>query len=105
MDGQRFDELTRRLSAGLSRRQLVRVLLGGAGALATTTVLRESAWAVPIGGDCESDEDCDGDLVCGPGESGCQCDVSAELPACPAGSVHNEGKAEGLCCNGNGNCC
>ena len=82
MDGTRFDELTKRFSAGLSRRQVLRGLAGGAGAITVAAVFEDHAGAQA-------------------------CDPNADTVTCPAGSFH-EGltkKPDGGCCNGNGNCC
>jgi hypothetical protein len=82
MDGTRFDELTKRFSAGLNRRQVLRGLVGGAGAITVAAVFEDHAGAQA-------------------------CDPNADTVTCPAGSWH-EGltkKPDGGCCNGNGNCC
>jgi hypothetical protein len=82
MDGTRFDELTRKLGSGLNRRQVLRGLLGGAGAFTVASVFEQSAGAQA-------------------------CDPNADTVTCPEGSWH-EGltkKPDGGCCNGNGNCC
>jgi len=83
MDGTRFDELTKRFGAGLSRRQVLRGLVGGAGALTVASAFKSHAGAQGT------------------------CDPNADTVTCPAGSFH-EGltkKPAGECCNGNGNCC
>ncbi len=43
MDGTRFDDLTRMIGSGLNRRQVLRGLIGGAGALAVTGCTRQFA--------------------------------------------------------------
>jgi hypothetical protein len=82
MDGTRFDELTKRFGAGLSRRQVLRGLIGGAGAITVAAVFEQEA-----------------------GAQGC--DPNADTITCPPGSFHAglTKKPDGGCCNGNGNCC
>jgi hypothetical protein len=83
MDGTRFDELTRRFGAGLSRRQVLRGLVGGAGAITVIAVFEQQAGAQGT------------------------CDPNADTVTCPPGSFHagQTKKPDGKCCNGNGNCC
>lgn len=122
MDGHRFDEMTRRLGAGLSRRQLVRGLLGGAGALAGSTVLKQvgSAQGPCIGRPCTDQGDCctafscstEGICVCFSGhalcpetdscypiEGGC-CDASqcGSGQACESNSCVNIDPCDGVQC-------
>ncbi|HET9659527.1 MAG TPA: hypothetical protein VFP05_04300 [Thermomicrobiales bacterium] len=90
MDGTRFDELTRRFGAGLSRRQVLRGLLGGAGALAVTGATRQFAGAQA----CEARVDCD----------------NVQQPTCPdvcpeGSQPGNNRGLDGTCCTGNGTCC
>lgn len=90
MDGIRFDELTKRFGAGLSRRQVLRGLVGGAGALAVTGATRQFADAQT----CEERVDCE----------------SVQQPTCPdlcpAGSQPGNNRGlDGTCCTGNGTCC
>lgn len=83
MDGTRFDALTRMIGSGLNRRQVLRGLMGGAGAVTVAAVFKQGA-----------------------GAQG-NCDPNADTVVCPEGSFH-EGlnkKPAGGCCNGNGNCC
>jgi hypothetical protein len=107
MDGQRFDDLARKVGSGLSRRQLVRLLLGGAGALAGTAVLKDQVSAVGLGGACPNgNADCEFGLTCSANGT-CQCNPSTVVTECPAGTWHegNTKFLDGQCCNGNGNCC
>src|SRR5688572_15669919 len=85
MDGQRFDELTKRLATGASRRSVLKALLGGAGAVAIGSVAKSQAAAQP---ECIPETTF---TVCGPGYT---------LPATAQGNQDGVG-----CCNGNGNCC
>ena len=87
MDGRGFDELTKKLAKGASRRSLLKGLLGGAGAVAATAVLKESVAAVPIGGDCTTSDDCDGDLQC-LANGKCQCPPNEGTITCGPGTFH-----------------
>jgi hypothetical protein len=82
MDGTRFDELTKRFGAGLNRRQVLRGLLGGAGAITVAGAYTQSAEAQA-------------------------CDPNNPVITCPAGTHHAglSKKDNGQCCLGNGNCC
>jgi hypothetical protein len=90
MDGTRFDELTRMIGSGLNRRQVLRGLVGGAGALAVTGATRQFASAQL----CAVREDC----------------VNVQQPTCPTlcpeGSQPGNNRGlTGTCCTGNGTCC
>src|SRR5688572_20408875 len=70
MDGRNFDDLTRRLASGASRRSLFKAFLGGIGGLVATTITRGSAGAQPsgrpartCGGPCQSGA-CNANLTC-----------------------------------------
>jgi hypothetical protein len=82
MDAERFDELARRFGSGMSRRHMLRGLIGGVGALAAAGVARSGALAQ-------------------------ECDPTEDTVICPPGTFHEglEKKPAGECCNGNGNCC
>jgi len=64
MDGKKFDDLAKRLGTGVNRRQMLRGLFAGAGAVAGASLLHESANAA-VGDTCSVDGDCGGgELVC-----------------------------------------
>jgi hypothetical protein len=50
MEHDRFDRLTKRVAAGVTRRSIVRTMVGGAAALLGTAIGRESTDAKPKGG-------------------------------------------------------
>src|SRR5680860_1549522 len=85
MDGRGFDELTKKLAKGASRRSLLKGLLGGAGAVAATAVVKSGAEATHCNPSQSQQTPCPG----GPGE----------LPTTAQGGLG------GACCNGHGNCC
>jgi hypothetical protein len=65
MDKLRFDELTKCLANGTSRRQVVKGLFGGVLGLGAAGALIRNASAQGGEGDqCETDDDCDGLLIC-----------------------------------------
>jgi hypothetical protein len=67
MDGQRFDEMTRRLAFGASRRTVVRGLAGGVFGLAASCIGVRSVAGQGTGqpGDpCQADEDCSSPGIC-----------------------------------------
>jgi hypothetical protein len=82
MDGRNFDDLTRKLAKGASRRSFLKGLLGGAGAVAATAVVKQGV---------EADH----------------CNPSTTQITCPAGTegAPGQGGPDGVCCNGPGNCC
>src|SRR5680860_112376 len=85
MDGRGFDELTKKLAKGASRRSLLKALLGGAGAVAATAVVKNGAEAT-------------------------HCDEGAVQVQCPAGLAGeapegSQGGLAGVCCTGIGTCC
>ncbi len=72
MDGNSFDELTKGLARGASRRSLLKAVLGGAGAVVARTVGPRSAAALVLDDPCTVGEDaCEGENVdCVPSGSG-----------------------------------
>jgi hypothetical protein len=50
MEHERFDQLTKRVAAGATRRSILRTMVGGAAALLGTAIGRESTEAKPKGG-------------------------------------------------------
>jgi hypothetical protein len=62
MDGQRFDDLSRRLAVGIPRRQALKLLGGGLAAALALTGRGE----VSAGKKCTSGADCPKNQVCGP---------------------------------------
>ena len=94
MDQTRFDELTKRFSTALNRRQLLHGIIGGAGAITLAALSDQGAGAQsmcePVSGLCDIDENCCDSLICISGHCdypddctgiGEHCDVSAECCA------------------------
>ncbi|CAA9551503.1 MAG: conserved hypothetical protein with Kelch motif [uncultured Thermomicrobiales bacterium] len=80
MDGQRFDDLTRALAAGTSRRRVLKGLLGGigGGALALAGATKgDAARLRPLGANCNRDDKCASGV----------CDLATKHCACPPGQV------------------
>ena len=114
MDGNKFDQLTRSLASGLSRRQMIKGLAGGAaGALGALVGARHEAGAEAcreIRYPCEGGQECCPNLgcvaasfegqserCCPPGQSGCG------LECCPIGSCCQSGNQQ-ICLTA-GQCC
>ncbi len=76
MDGQRFDALARQLGLGLSRRKLIRLLFGGAGALTAVTLQKDVVRAAGSGEPCGTPPNCDAGLTCVGGFCGSPCDIA-----------------------------
>ena len=87
MDGQRFDDLTRALAGGTSRRRLLKGLLGGVGggALTLAGVARgDAARLRPLGARCRLGDQCDTG-ICDPVTRRCAC--PADQSVCGQGCV------------------
>ena len=93
MDGKGFDDLTKKLAQGVSRRSLLKALLGGGAASAALGVLgvRGRARAqVPIGGPCDDVFECFGGLC---------------FARCVNNICEEYCHAEGVGCRNCGSCC
>lgn len=77
MDVQRFDALARQLGLGMSRRKLVRLLLGGAGVLTAVVVQKDDARAAGSGEPC-GPPDCDTGLTCVGGFCASPCEATCD---------------------------
>jgi hypothetical protein len=78
MDRQRFDSLTRAMAIGKSRRDMLKLLVGGAAGVAVAATVVDEAAALCHGNSCGSDGDCcDSAPFCSGG-------VCAEQMAAPA---------------------
>ncbi len=110
MDGSRFDDLTKVLAAGTSRRRMLNGLLGGAAAGALSLVGLRRAGAShgrPAGATCIRNEQC-ASGICDPQTRRCACTPTI---SCPAGQTC--GTAEDGCggtlecgtCTGTGERC
>jgi len=88
MDGSRFDELTRRLATGTSRRNLIKSGLAAVVASVVGTGSRDSAGAAvllrAVGVVCSSNSNCSSGLCGSPDYTGrrrCQCTSGTDCPA------------------------
>ena len=84
MDGERFDDLTRKLAGGVSRRRALGLLAGGTvGALGAAFGRGRRAAAQDIGDACFSDFDCDSGFCDRPqGRRRGKCAESSSCPFC-----------------------
>jgi len=127
LDSNRFDNFTRLMGAGTDRRRVLRMLLGGAGALAATGVTRHmaSAAACETPADCGAQPDsctewlcvdrvcqlnggCPANELCCPAQGG-SCAECCDNSDCPAGApiCYNPGdptNAYCVGCVGDGDC-
>jgi LPXTG-motif cell wall-anchored protein len=93
MDTRKFDDLTRSLAVGKSRRTVIKGLFGGA--VGTIAVAGRPAYGVlaqPVG--CGSDDQCDGDEICCEGTcAAIECCIGDADPnaRCPEGTSCFEG--------------
>jgi hypothetical protein len=104
MDAERFDQLTRGLSRGPSRRVLLRRLAGVVGGLVATTQANRAAEAaphsVPLGGPCYRDRQCYNDYEA-PRGAGLNPDL--QIPYCADNGFFYDGEFN--CCRYEGGAC
>jgi Cys-rich repeat protein len=102
MDGKRFDELTRVMGAGASRRRVLKGFAAGiGGGLAALAGKRMGALAAATGEACTIDTDCDAGLSCI--NDRCQeCGPYTNMTVfCPAGQYCDVGGSNGVCADCN----
>ncbi len=110
MDGQRFDQMTRALATGMSRRRAIGLLTGGATAGFAALVGRRDAAAK--GKRCTSDADCPNNQSCATnGHCTRKCDPllvplcpACQSPVCTSTGYQCQADANGGACP-NGTCC
>ena len=102
MEGQRFDDLTRALTAGASRRRALRLLVGGMTAALGAALGRDRAGAQPP--TCAAyGRVCSGTGCCTTTGAACRCYANGHCRCvCPEGQAQIDGACA---CLGGGNPC